>query len=68
VIQEKVGDSTYYLTLPPGWQVYPVFHVSLLWLAVINEQLHPQVMDNMMRPPPDVVRGHEEYKVEYLLG
>jgi hypothetical protein len=67
-IQEKVGNSTYCLTLPPGWRMHLVFHVSLLWLAVIDKQLHPQITDDMMRPPPDVVGGHEEYKVEYLSG
>jgi hypothetical protein len=45
-----------------------VFHVSLLWPAIIDKQLHPQLTDDMMRPPPDVVGGHEEYKVEYLSG
>jgi hypothetical protein len=48
--------------------VHLVFHVSLLRLAVINEQLHPQLTDDTMRPLPDVVRGHEEYEVEYLTG
>jgi hypothetical protein len=67
-IQEKVGDSAYRLTLPPGWRVHPVFHVSLLRPAVIDEQLHPQLTDDTMRPPPDVVGGHEEYEVEYLTG
>jgi hypothetical protein len=67
-IQEKVGDSTYQLTLLPGWHVHPVFYVLLLWQAVIDKQLHPQVMDNTMHHPPDMVRGCEEYEVEYLSG
>jgi hypothetical protein len=67
-IQEKVGNSAYHLTLLPGWRVHPVFHVSLLRLAVIDEQLYPQLMNDTIRPPPDVVGGHEEYKVEYLTG
>jgi hypothetical protein len=41
-----------------------MFHVS----AVINEQLHLDIVDDSLCPPPDIVDGQEEYEVEKILN
>jgi hypothetical protein len=41
VPKDAHSPSAYRLALPPSWKVHPVFHVSLLRPAVLNDQLHP---------------------------
>jgi hypothetical protein len=66
-IIDVITPLAYRLKLPHSWRVHPVFHVSLLRLATINETLHPTTVDNTLRPPPDVIDGTEEYHVEAIL-
>jgi hypothetical protein len=54
VPKDAHSPSTYRLVLPPSWKVHPVFHVSLLQPAVLNDGLHPPAAINV-QPPPDVI-------------
>jgi hypothetical protein len=66
VPKDAHSPSAYQLALPPSWKVHPVFHVSLLQPAMFNDDLHPLVIIDVW-PPPDVIQGEEEYKVEGIL-
>jgi hypothetical protein len=66
-VLDQIGSVAYKLKLPLSWKIHPVFHVSLLRPAIINKQLHPDVIDDNLRPPPDIVDGQEEYEVEKIL-
>ena len=65
-IAEVVGESkvAFKLKLLPQWHIHPVFHASLLNPYQRNKiegrrQLNP--------PPPEIVNGELEYKVETIL-
>jgi hypothetical protein len=45
VPQDMHYPSTYRLALLPSWKIHPVFHVSLLQLALLNNDLHLAVTD-----------------------
>jgi hypothetical protein len=54
----------YRLDLPPSWKIFSTFHASLLspyWETIEHGP-------NFKEPPPDLIEGHEEYKVEQILG
>src|SRR5262245_14989079 len=42
----QVSPVTYKLQLPPSWTIHPVFHISLLQQAHINEELYPEIVDD----------------------
>jgi hypothetical protein len=63
-IKRVLSPITYQLTLPGTWKIHDVFHVDLLTPYVEMEFHGP----NYMRPPPDLVQGEEEYKVEKVLN
>jgi Chromo (CHRromatin Organisation MOdifier) domain len=52
------------LTLPPQWCVHNVFHTSLLTPHKEMEE-HG---DNFAQPPPELINGQEEYKVEQVVN
>jgi hypothetical protein len=67
VPQDSHNPSAYQLVLPTSWKVHPVFHVSLLRPMLLDERLHPPVMDDT-QPLPDIINSEEEFEVEAILG
>ena len=63
VISNVLGPPTYRLKLPSNWQIHNVFHVVLLWPYIENET-HSA---NFPRPPPELLKGEEVYKVESII-
>jgi hypothetical protein len=61
-IKEVRSPVVYQLTLPPQWKIHPIFHASLLMPYVETNEHGP----NYMRPPPDMIEGAEQYKVEVI--
>jgi hypothetical protein len=59
-VVQVVGPVAYKLKMNPGWQVHPVFHVSLL-------ELYRE--DGRVQPPPPLIEmeGALEYEVESIL-
>ena len=56
----------YQLTLPTQWKqkgIHDVFHASLL-TPYHETEAHGT---NYLEPPPDVIKGEEEYEVERIL-
>ena len=62
-IRKVLLPITYQLELPPQWKIHDVFHVDLL-TPYHETKLHGP---NFTRPPPDLIDGEEEYKVEEVL-
>ena len=63
-IKEVLGPVTYQLTLPKQWRIHDIFHTCLL-TPYKETDLHG---NNETRPPPNLVEGNEEYKVEAILS
>ena len=62
----KLGDKVwleYQLCLPKTWKIHPVLHPSFLSPYHKNTVHSP----NFPSPPPDLINGEEEYKVEKIL-
>jgi hypothetical protein len=59
-IEEVRSPVVYKLHLPPQWNIHPVFHASLL-TPYIETVEHGE---NYSRPPPDMIKGEEQYEVE----
>jgi len=59
-----MGPITYCLKLPDQWQIHPVFHTSLLSPYQETETHRP----NFPQPPPDLIKGEEEYEVEAIIA
>ena len=62
-IRKVLSPITYQLALPPQWKIHDVFHADLL-TPYHETELHGP---NFTRPPPDLIDGEEEYKVEEVL-
>jgi hypothetical protein len=61
-----INSVVFKLELPEQWKqkcLHPVFHVSLLTPYKEMEE-HGA---NFLEPPPDIIEGEEEYKVEQVL-
>jgi len=64
LISEVLSPITYCLAIPMKWKIHNMFHASLLSPYSENNVHGP----NYMRPPPDLVKGEEEYEVEAILS
>ena len=62
-IKKVLSPITYQLELPPQWKIHDIFHVDLL-TPYRETELHGA---NFIRPPPDLIDGEEEYKIEEIL-
>ncbi len=63
-ITKEVSPIAYRLCLPVAWNIHNVFHPSLL-LPYHKTTTHGP---NYLRPPPDLIEGEEEYKVEKVIN
>ena len=61
-IIKEISPVAYQLMLPPTWHIHDVFHASLL--SPYSET--PTHGPNFSRPPPDLIDGEAEYKVEQI--
>ena len=61
-IIKEISSVAYQLQLPPAWTIHDVFHASLL----LPYSETPSHRPNFSRPPPDLIRGEEEYEVESI--
>ena len=64
VIVKRVSPVAYQLQLPLAWTIHDVFHASLLTPYHENEAHGPKYT----RPPPDLIAGEVEYKVESIVN
>ena len=62
-IMKVLSPIIYQLRLPKTWRIHPVFHASLLSPYRENTVHGP----NFPSPPPNLINGEEEYKVEKIL-
>jgi hypothetical protein len=62
VIDEVQSPVVYKLCLPPQWNIHPIFHTSLLTPYVKTKEHR----ENYSRPPPNMIEGKEQYKVEAI--
>ena len=62
-ITKVLSPIVYQLRLLKTWKIHPVFHASLLSPYCENE-VHGK---NFPAPPPDLIDGEEEYKIEKII-
>ena len=63
-IIEEISPVAYRIELPMTWNIYNVFHSSLLSPYHENEVHGP----NFTRPPSDLINREEEYEVEHVVN
>jgi hypothetical protein len=63
-IIKKVSNMVFQLELPHQWKIHNVFHASLL-TPYVKTELYRQ---NFPEPPPEIVEGDPEFKVEQIVG
>jgi len=61
-ITKVISPIAYHLELPTQWNIHPIFHASLLTPYVETDSHGP----NFSHPPPDLIKGKNEYKVETI--
>ena len=62
-VEEVISQTTFQLHIPSRWKIHPVFHASLLTTYKETMEHSP----NFLQPPPDLIDGEEEYKVEAII-
>ena len=62
-ILKQLLDAVYRVEIPKHWKIHNVFHVNLI-TPYKETELHGP---NYTRPPPDLVDGEEEFKVEKII-
>jgi hypothetical protein len=60
---KQLSEAVYRVELPRHWRIHNVFHANLI-TPYKEMEIHGP---NYTRPPPDLVDGEEEYKVEQVL-
>ena len=63
-ISKVISPVAYQLTLPLSWGIHNMFHTSLL-LPYRETTAHGP---NYTRPPPDLIKDKEEYKVKAIVN
>jgi hypothetical protein len=63
-VEKEISLVAYQLHLPVSWGIHNVFHASLLSPYYETNAHGP----NFSRPPPDLINGEEEYKVECIIS
>jgi hypothetical protein len=61
-IIKEVSPVAYQLSLPMSWGIHDIFHASLL--LPYHETTQHRL--NFSQPPPDLIEGEAEYKVEAI--
>ena len=59
-----VGHTNFHLELPSHWKIHDIFHAKLLHSYKETEE-HGE---NFTEPPPDLIDGEPEWKVEQILN
>jgi hypothetical protein len=62
-VLKQLSDAVYRVELLKQWKIHNVFHADLI-TPYKETELHGP---NFTRPPPDLIDGEEEYKVEKIL-
>ena len=62
-IIKEISLVAYQLALPANWRIHNIFHASLLNPYHKTAAHGP----NFTRPPPDLIEGEEEFKVEKII-
>jgi len=63
-ITKEISPVAYHLDLPLSWNIHDVFHASLL-SPYHETKAHGM---NFSRPPPDLIKGKNEYEVERIVN
>ena len=63
-IMQVIFPMAYKLPLPLTWKIYNIFHTSVL----LSYRKTPEHELNFSNPPPDLVGGEEEYKIDKILS
>jgi hypothetical protein len=63
-IIKEISLVAYQLELPSEWKIHDVFHASLLSPYTETSAHGP----NYVRPPPDLIKGEQEYEVEHIIN
>ncbi len=63
-IAKEISPVAYQLILPVNWRIHNVFHASLLNPYHETDTHGP----NFTHPPPDLIKGEEEYEVERIVA
>ena len=63
-ITHQISPVTYRITLPPSMKIHNVFHIDLLIPYTETEAYS----ETFPQPPPEIIDGEEEYKVEEIIN